>query len=83
MTFCLNTYLESLISCKEITYVITGNYNLQYFLFFHTALLFPILIWFFSGEEYFIQYKNEENGKVRNARFVGITNDASISLRMF
>ena len=63
MTFCLNTYLESLISCKEITYVITGNYNLQYFLFFHITLLFPIFIFFFPEKNILFNIKTKKMEK--------------------
>jgi len=65
--------------------VITGNCNLKTFLIFSCHFVFThIYLQFFSysGEEFFIPYKeSKENRKIRNARLIGNTDDSNILLR--
>jgi len=65
--------------------VITGNNNSKTFLFIFRIILylpaFICIFFFYSGEGFFILYKeSKEKRKVRNVRLVDNTDDSSILL---
>jgi len=74
--FLLFTYLNSFIyMCKEITCVVIGNCNLQFFKFFIQVYGFPQLRFFFHFREGFF-ILNKEN-KVKNTKCASITSASS------